>query len=390
MTANGHAAAASHTPDDWATPTQIVKSVVADVEQMLRCYCVMPKHAYLPLALWVVATYLSAVFRAFPYIALFSPMKRCGKTRLLDVLKLVCFEPFTGIAPTAPALFRSIGGGQTLLLDEMEILKPSKNASEGQQSMIAILNAGYKRGATVPRCEGNGKEIRVVNWPVFGPKAFATTSRLPSTLADRCIMVTMQRKTADQKVERFREARAEDEAKGIVVRISSFATEFGELIQQAYDTMPDLDFLNDRDAEIWSPLFAVCTVATSHLRTQLIEDAKALSRVKELADADESLALRLLEDVHAVWPSPDTKYVHTSDLLVRLQAMDDSIWKHEIELTSRKLARMLKAFGIFPRQVRLGDSRKGYALAPIQRAVSRYLAISGEISETSETDSMDS
>ena len=68
-------------------------------------------------------------------------------------------------------------------------------------------------GATVTRCEARGWEPD--HFPVYGPKAFAAIGRLPDTLADRCICIPMQRKSASQTVARFLFARTPAEAEPI-------------------------------------------------------------------------------------------------------------------------------------------------------------------------------
>jgi hypothetical protein len=98
----------------------------------------------------------------------------------------------------------------TLLLDEVEALN-GKNKSENAQDILAVLNAGHRKGATVPRCQPPNMDIR--KFPVYGPKLFAAIGRLPDTLLDRSIVVHMKRRSKAQKVERFRQAKAAQEAK---------------------------------------------------------------------------------------------------------------------------------------------------------------------------------
>lgn len=112
-----------------------------------------------------------------------------------------------------------MGGSPTLLVDEVEALN-GKNKSETAQAIVAILNAGHRKGATIPRCEPPKNEVKY--FEVYGPKAFAAIGRLPDTLAD-CIVVTMQRKAKGQKVERFRARRAKAQAKPIHDSIARFA-----------------------------------------------------------------------------------------------------------------------------------------------------------------------
>jgi hypothetical protein len=63
---------------------------------------------------------------------------------------------------------------------------------------------------------------------------------------------------------------------------------------------------------------------------------------------DDSDALHLLSDVRRVFIKNNLTRISTSELVFRLQRIDESPWD---ELTQYKLARMLKPFGISSRQV---------------------------------------
>jgi hypothetical protein len=132
--------------------------IVDDVERFIRRFMVLPEAAYLPLAIWAMGTYAVQQFDCFPYIALLSPAKRCGKTRLLEVLETLVYLPWRGTAPTSAALYRMMTKAPTLLLDEVEAFN-SKNKSESTQTILAILNAGHRKGATIPRCDGPGRSM---------------------------------------------------------------------------------------------------------------------------------------------------------------------------------------------------------------------------------------
>ena len=206
-------------------PNPRAGQIVADVEHYVRRFCVLPDAAYLPIAVWAIATHSANAFDCFPYLALFSPAKRCGKTRVLEVLEQVVYRAWRGTAPTAAALFRMMAEGPTLLLDEVEIFN-TKNKSESNQTILAIINAGHRKGATIPRCDGAKNELK--HFPVYGPKAFTAIGRLPDTLTDRSIKVTMQRRAAEQRIERFLLARAAADAMPLREAVANLAkTESG-------------------------------------------------------------------------------------------------------------------------------------------------------------------
>ncbi|HLH44041.1 MAG TPA: DUF3631 domain-containing protein [Bryobacteraceae bacterium] len=355
-------------------------AVVERTKEFVCRYVVLPPAARLPVALWAIATHTFESFDAFPYLSLSSPTPRCGKTRLLEVLELLCARPWRGTAPSEAALFRFIEERQpTLLLDEVESLGQRK-ASERDSAVLAILNAGYKKGQTVPRCKANSHELQTFR--VYSPKAFACIGHLPPTLSDRSIIVPMQRRGPGERVERFRFSRAQREAEPIRHQIGEGVKAVADEIREAYLNLPELPFLSDRDEEIFSPLFAVCAVLYPSRLGELSESAQALCAAKTSDTVDDSLSLRLLDDLMRLWPEGEL-YWATADMLTALKSEPESPWS-EMELTARRLARMLRPFEIVARNIRTDYGvKKGYLLESVKVAHSRYIGPESATSATS-------
>ena len=355
--------------------------VIDGAESFIRRFCILADAAYLPLGVWAVATHMPDAFETFPYFALLSPAKRCGKTRALEVLELLTSKAWRGTSATSAALFRMMEDVPTLLLDEVEALGNSK-PSESAQAVLAVLNAGHRKGATVPRCVGPEHEVR--HFPVYGPKAFAAIGTLPDTLADRCIHITMQRRTPSQSIDRFLQGRAKADAEPIRESLAEWAETCKESVRQAYESMDDLKFLSDRDADLWMPLFAVCTVAAPERLGELRRCAVVLSGVKAAGDVEDSLPLKLLADVQKVWRT-EADRMTTATLLQRLKEITESPWGAS-ELNANRLSAMLRPFEIASRQIRIGnETAKGYLRTSLNEAFSRYLPQKGASPETSET-----
>lgn len=350
----------------------VPEQLIGAVECFLKRFCILPDAAYLPLAIWVMATHSAGQFDCFPYLALLSPAKRCGKTRLLEVLEQLVHLPWRGTTPTPAALYRMMDLGPTLLLDEVEVFN-ARNKSESAQAILAILNAGHRRGATIPRCDGPKHTLR--HFPVYSPKAFAAIGRLPDTLTDRSIIIVMQRRTPDQKIERFLFSRTVAEAKPVRETIARSALDNEGIFRQAYERLmaDDLGFLGDRDADLWIPIFAVCSVVAPERMAELRRCAEQLCSAKADADADDSLPLRLLTDIRAVWPQGQERCA-TQTLIDDLKTIEESPWRDN-ELSSRKLARMLRPFGVEPRVMRVNDSirSRGYEHRELASAIARYV-----------------
>ena len=148
-------------------------------------------------------------------------------------------------------------------------------------------------------------------------------------------------------------------------------------IEQAYETL-DLDFLEDRDAEAWEPLFAVLKVADPARWEELRRCAVGLTAEETERDVDESLGLRLLADLNTIWPEGQSA-TFTADAIQSLSGIEDSPWANDIELTPRKLARLLRPFCVEPKQVRVADrTAKGYDRIELEVAFSRYLTAKGK------------
>src|SRR4029077_18577129 len=103
--------------------------------------------------LWAAHTHVSDAFGCTPYLAISSPEKRSGKTRLLEVLELLVHEPLPTANISDAALFRAISElGPTLLLDEVDAIFGPK--ARDREDLRGMLNAGYRRGAVARRMGG--------------------------------------------------------------------------------------------------------------------------------------------------------------------------------------------------------------------------------------------
>src|SRR5262249_8067223 len=142
-------------------------------------------------ALWVVLTYCYQAWPAVPYLFVGGPIGS-GKSRLFEILIRLVFRALASSNLTGPALFRTLHDrGGTLVYDEAERLRQATDA--GQQELLSMLLAGYKRGGQATRLEPIGDSFRSVAFDVYGPKALACVAGLPPALASRCIPVTMFR-----------------------------------------------------------------------------------------------------------------------------------------------------------------------------------------------------
>jgi len=344
--------------------------LLREVETFYSRFAVLPEGAWLPLALWTMGTHLFDCFETFPYVALLSPEKGCGKTRTTEIIELLAANPLRAVCASEAALFRLIEDKQpTLILDEAEVLT---GKGERADAVRAILNAGNRTGTTVPRCVGQSHELQY--FAVYCPKVVCAIRVCPDTLRDRSIVIPMQRKRPTDTIERFILRRVRPEGEAMRARLANWARVNRAAVSHAYERL-DANFLSDRDLENTEPLLAVLTVADSSRLAELRTAAEALAGLKRRDAEDESLSLRLLADVREVWPEKE-RTIFSATLLKHLKDREESPWAEEKQLNARKLSEMLRPYGIGPAgTVRVGEeTRKGYRREEAEEAFARYLA----------------
>jgi hypothetical protein len=211
------------------------------------------------LAVWTLGTYTYRIFRLFPYLSLRSPEKRCGKSRVLDLLALVAFNaegPTTN--PTAPTLFRGpSGNGGTLLLDELEGLRGDK---ERWGDVITVLNEGFEAGRTVIRLEKQGERFVERHFEVYCPRAFASIKPLTDTVEDRSLTIFMARRKKTERIERFNPRRLTALVQGLRDRCYTWALTRAEDVAEVYEKLPEIPALadlDDRARDCCEPLLAI-------------------------------------------------------------------------------------------------------------------------------------
>jgi hypothetical protein len=342
---------------DWRDECLRGGLLVAMHESIYRDYLIFPS-AGLPLvvALWGIGTYMFDAFDTYPYLIISSPAKRCAKTRLAELLEKFSARGFLNVNISEAALFRKIARDRpTLILDEAETL--NTKSSERAQYLLSILQAGFRKGGRVTRCVGHDHDLE--EFDVFCPKVIAAIGHLPDTLRDRAIVIPMRRKLKSEKTERYRFRKVAELAAGAASAAAVWTEKHRQSVEETYVKL-DLDFLEDREADIWEPIFAIASIAVPKRLDELKQIALSLSSEKLQLDVDESLGIRLLADIRTVFEKSKWERITTDGLLDRLRALPESNWS---ELNAVRLARMLRPFKIAPRQLWFEDGNfRGYEL----------------------------
>jgi hypothetical protein len=323
-------------------------------------------------ALWVVHTHALDAADFTPYLDINSPVLRSGKTRLLEVLRLLGCKPwFTGRV-TASALVRKIDNVcPTLLLDETDVALQTRG--EYSEVLRGILNTGFERDGRYSMSVPIGSSWEPRDFQTFSPKAFAGIGHLPATIRDRSLTIGLRRAKRADKVQRFRKRRVKPEGDQLRQRIEAWAKINIEKLREAQPDLPDE--LNDRQQDVCEPLLALADLAgdcwPARARTALIELCTGF------APPDDSTGQRVLADIKDAFTEMQTARLSTRQLLQVLHARQDSPWgefEHGRPLSPFQLSRLLTPFDVRPRDIRFDQAiQKGYLRADFEDPWDRYL-----------------
>jgi len=353
-------------PEEW--PEHVVGTeLLVEISETLARFLALPDGASEAAALWIVHAHAHDASEVSPILAVTSPVKRCGKTTLVELLSALVPRPLAAANVTPAATFRAVDRFHpTLLVDEADSFLSRNDELRG------VLNSGHRRGlATVVRTVGDEYEARAFS--TWAPKTVALIGRLPGTLADRSIEVRMRRQTRGERRERLRLDRL-SELEPLRRRAWTWARNNIDPLRAADPEVPEE--LHDRAADNWRPLIAIADLAGGAWPERARRAALAVSGG---GDAEASRAVLLLSDLRDQFEEQAKEQLPTSAILKSLKAMEDRPWpewNRGAPLSAVSLARLLKPFGIAPRDIWLGElskSCKGYRRSDLEDAWSRYL-----------------
>jgi hypothetical protein len=327
--------------------------------------------------LWTAHTHFIDVLDITPRLALLSPLKQCGKSRVFELVKRLGRRARHQVSMTASFMFRLIEGETpTLLIDEVDTVFGSKNKDEAAESLRGLIDGGFERGNTVGRMVGEGAGMQPKEFPTFCPVALAGIGDcIPDTIIDRSIVVRMRRRAPGETVEPFRQRRVSGQAGKLHRRLGAWAKKIGSTVEDVIMGDPDLPAgIEDRAADAWEPIIAIATAAGGEWPTRATEACEALTLRRRSGGL--AVGVQLLTDIHGIIEDRDA--IFTATLLEKLNELDESPWgawgKQEKGLQSRNLADLLRPFDIESQNVRIGElQRKGYKAEHFADAFSRYL-----------------
>lgn len=218
--------------EPWSDPVD-GQILFQDLINLFQRYLVLPPHAAVSMALWVIFAHSHDIWQISPRLAFVSPEKRCGKTTALAILQHLVPKPLPASNTTAAAVFRTIElVSPTLLIDEADTFLTASDDLRG------ILNSGHNKSqAFVNRLAG--QDHTPSRFSTWSPVVIAMIGRLPDTLNDRAIVVELKRKLGSVRIDRLRMDRV-DHLRTLARKVVRWVADNSEQLS-AWDGNPPLD-----------------------------------------------------------------------------------------------------------------------------------------------------
>ena len=340
--------------------------------EIMSKYLVLPAHAAVAIALWIIRAWCDDAFSISPRLAILSPVKRCGKTTLLEILAKLLPRPLPTSNVTASVIFRVIEKlHPSLLIDEADSFMKENEELRG------IVNSGHRRdSASVLRNVGDDHEPR--SFSTWSPMVIAAIGTLPDTIEDRSIVVSMRRKQPGEAVQRLRWNSRHGET--VKVQLQNVARALARWSFDHTKTLKDIDpaiptGLHDRAADNWSPLLTIAHA----IGGTWIEPANAAAVALSTGETKtEPRGVELLRDLAELFKADSRERFPSQGLCDALALLEERPWgdyRRGKPITSAQLARLLKDFGIQSQSLRADAGVcRGYYRTAFDDAFLRYLA----------------
>lgn len=355
--------------DHLVSPPDIYESLKFTINRFVK----VTEDECVAIALWVLHTYFirqpqeNQVCHYSPILMIHSPERGCGKTTLIEVLRLLVPRPLVAMNATEAALFRAMSLRRpTLFLDEADSFLSKR------QEVLNIFNSGYERDGNVLRVLPPAYS-EVGEFSTWGAKCIAGIGNLSDTTESRSLKICLTRKMPSERLEKRNEVLRSDP--------NYFTSQRREMVRFTLDYEEDIlglecpfvAELDDRTQDNWSGLFRIATFIGGDAMMQAETAAITLSKNDVSEDSE---GVELLRDICDLFEDHQEDSISSIELCERLRAAVDLPWASHNRngLTPHGIAALLKPFGIRTRQTKRAHSNtRRYHKEDFAEVFQRYL-----------------
>lgn len=295
------------------------------------------------LTLWLIGTYFYKIFKYYPYVWI-TAEKGSGKTLLMEVADLIAFNGDMASNVTEASIYRDVDCNSiTMFLDEVE--KLGKKDSDTHGALMSILNTGFASSGFVKRAVGTPDNYRIYRYSSYSPKMIAGIKKISDVVQDRTVKVKMLKKKKTEKVKRFKSTK---KLQSIITTIRDdlyisglqYCKVFSDIYNYHYEEIPGLDHLENRELDIWEPIFTIGSVID--MEDESLDVVKSMERFSKKSSSErtednkeQNDAIKLLsvldeiikdDSIKYMKVEGDTRYYKTEIIFKHFQSTEYYSW----------------------------------------------------------------
>lgn len=342
-----------------------------EIYTMVKNHIVCHDAILVAVTLWIFFSWCIDVCHIAPIAWINAPDKGCGKTQLAKLIAKMSKRPILASNISPPALFRTIERYQpTFIIDEAD------SFFHGDNELKNIINCGFSRdNPFIWRCVGDNNEPMPFN--VFGAKVISGIGKLPPTVMDRSISLTLRRALPNEKRQRVKDI-PKATTEEIKAKLARWADDNMDRVATSKPKVPESIY--NRQFDTWEILFQIADILGGQWLQAVMNACLFITQAdnKEPSENEE-----LLTDIKTIFEVQQVDSIATRDLLSALIGVDgDGLTKRWATsnkgqpMTDRQLAKALKEFGITSNKINKPNEtqKRGYYLADFEDTFKRYLS----------------
>ena len=306
-----------------------------------------------------------------PRLYIQSPVPNCGKTTLLEIVMAATPRAEMVSSASMSGLFRETHVRRpTWGFDEFDQIVQSASPEH-----LAILNSGRRKTSAyvIRTTKTPDGQFVTERFSTFTAMACSGMKKLSHAMTSRCIIVSLQRAGAHEKLEHLVDG-ASEKLTEIRRKLARWAQDVPEL--PAVARPPELC---NRLGDNWYVIRQIGKLAGD----AWYQRAMAAATTPSMA-ADTNITLALLDAIWRAFDETKRSRIHTSELLSELLDMDEGRWRearHGQPITAYYLRDSLGGLmpstpeSVAPRRWREGSAHQqyGYDVLHFEEAFQRYL-----------------
>jgi len=273
------------------------------------------------LPIWVIGTYLFELFSAYPYIELWG-LKGSGKSKVMTLSSILSFNGEMFVNMSAASVFRIIEhDSPTLCIDEAENLwADNQKGNDDTSDIVAMLNAGWMKGANIPRVEKVDGEMKIGRFNVYCPKMLGSIKGMKGALESRCIKIVMVKPLNKSEGDSWPKKEDKD-LLALRDEVYPFILKHWKDIDRLYSWDEQLGGLkkefkiSNRDWQMWQPLLCIAKLISDELYQKVGRWAEEeIERVKADEHNEDSWDYKIYEAMQEWVTSEEVNSYYVSDL----------------------------------------------------------------------------